>query len=507
MRFISTSKHGLYAALSAVAAVLMLFALACAGGAGTQSGDYDADDDGLIEINNLEQLNAVRWDLDGDGIAEAADSVDKAVAYATAFPEALNGMGCPPDGCAGYELARDLDFDRASSYASGEVSAAWTTGNGWLPIAASDELGEFEFVSTFDGNGHTIANLFIDHSNRDPDASPIFTGLFHSNRGEIRQVGVVDADISGINGVGALVAVNIGIVEDSYVTGNVSGQAAVGGLAGDNAGNISGSYATTNISGYGIVGGLVGENNGDISASYATGIVTGIEFGKFVGGLVGWNYGNISISYSAGSVEGVSEVGGLVGQNNGTISISYATGDVSGEEYIGGLVGYNDQTRGNITSSYATGNVLGGRRSWAGGLVGYNLGAIANSYAIGTVSGESWRYYHGLVGDNSASVTTSYWNVVTAGQPEGASMWLMKGRRAPTSKGMTTTQLQTPTEYSGIYATWHTDIDNADTDYDDDTGKDDFWDFGSSSQYPLLKADIDGDGVATWQEFGNQERN
>lgn len=29
--------------------------------------DYDADDDGLIEIEWLEQLDAVRWELNGDG--------------------------------------------------------------------------------------------------------------------------------------------------------------------------------------------------------------------------------------------------------------------------------------------------------------------------------------------------------------------------------------------------------------------------------------------------------
>ncbi len=119
MRFISTPKHGLYAAFSVVAAVLMLLALETP--AVGQSGDYDLDDDGLIEINNLEQLNAVRWDLDGDGVAdsdEAVDSGDNADAYTAAFPGALSGMGCPPDGCAGYELARDLDFGNASSYAS-----------------------------------------------------------------------------------------------------------------------------------------------------------------------------------------------------------------------------------------------------------------------------------------------------------------------------------------------------------------------------------------------------
>ena len=55
------------------------------------SGDYDADDDGLIEISNLVQLNAIRHDLDGDGSPTSANPD----AYAAAFPGAVAGMGCP----------------------------------------------------------------------------------------------------------------------------------------------------------------------------------------------------------------------------------------------------------------------------------------------------------------------------------------------------------------------------------------------------------------------------
>ena len=35
--------------------------------------DYDRDDDGLIEVSNLAQLNAIRRDLDGNGAADATD--------------------------------------------------------------------------------------------------------------------------------------------------------------------------------------------------------------------------------------------------------------------------------------------------------------------------------------------------------------------------------------------------------------------------------------------------
>lgn len=70
--------------------------------------------------------------------------------------------------------------------------------------------------------------------------------------------------------------------------------------------------------------------------------------------------------------------------------------------------------------------------------------------------------------------------------------------------GKTTAELQTPTGYTGIYTGWLLDFDNADGDFDDTTGVDDFWDFGTSGQYPALKADLNGDGVATWEDFGDQ---
>ena len=44
--------------------------------------DCDADDDGLIEIEWPEQLNAIRWDLDGDGIGTAINSYLLYLSYA-----------------------------------------------------------------------------------------------------------------------------------------------------------------------------------------------------------------------------------------------------------------------------------------------------------------------------------------------------------------------------------------------------------------------------------------
>ena len=59
--------------------------------------------------------------------------------------------------------------------------------------------------------------------------------------------------------------------------------------------------------------------------------------------------------------------------------------------------------------------------------------------------------------------------------------------------------MQEPTGYTGLYQLWNVDLDGDDSD-------DDPWHFGTTSQYPVLRADLDGDGRATWQEFGYQIR-
>ena len=69
--------------------------------------------------------------------------------------------------------------------------------------------------------------------------------------------------------------------------------------------------------------------------------------------------------------------------------------------------------------------------------------------------------------------------------------------KASTAK--TTTELQTPTAAGAsegdIYYGWNTE------DYDGDGNADAVWDFGTSTQYPALKIDFDGDGTATVAEL------
>ena len=303
------------------------------------------------------------------------------------------------------------------------------------------------------------------------------------------------------------------IISDSYATGTVSGNDYVGGLIGStDFGTISDSYATGTVSGNDYVGGLIGSTDfGTISDSYATGTVSGNDR---VGGLIGFsNSGTISDSYATGTVSGNDYVGGLTGYAV-TISSSYATGTVSGNEYVGGLIGSTGF--GTISSSYATGSGIGGLaggsngtmsssyatgsvsgNEYVGGLVGavgYDGSTILISYSTGRVTGKGGNI-GGLVGGRrggNITVIGGYWDIQTSAQGTSAA-----------GEGKTTAELQSPTGYTGAYAAWRIDLDNADQDFDQTTGVDEvWWDFGTSSQYPAVKADFDG--VATWQEFGNQ---
>ena len=113
--------------------------------------DYDTDDDGLIEVSTLAQLEAVRWDADGDGYSDHGGPLH------VGFPNALDRMGCPSSGCVGYELAGDLDFDTNASGDADEGDEFWNSGHGWVPIGADTH----HYSAVFEGNGHTISNLFI----------------------------------------------------------------------------------------------------------------------------------------------------------------------------------------------------------------------------------------------------------------------------------------------------------------------------------------------------------
>ena len=279
--------------------------------------DIDKDDDGLIEICDLEGLDEMRYQLDGVG-------------YQTTDSGTAITSGCATT-CTGFELTRSLDFMDDNSYRNTVNKVTWTVANygdssdtGWQPIGGSTR--ESAFNATLEGNSYTIANLMINRSGTD-DRVGLFSSIFAA---KIANLGLLDVNIIGNNSIGSLVGWNNGTVINSYATGSISGDVFnSGGLVGQNEANafIRNSYAAVSISGIADnAGGLVGSNNGTIENSYATGSVEGISN---VGGLVGGNTANASIrnSYATGKVSGIlviTAVGGLVGRNiGGTITDSY----------------------------------------------------------------------------------------------------------------------------------------------------------------------------------------
>ena len=455
--------------------------------------DYDDNDNGLIDIRSLAQLNAVRWDLDGNGRVSGSNQTN----YAAAFPRPATRMGCSRQ-CAGYELRSNLDFD----------GTAYQTGSGWTPIG-----GDAEFEATFDGNNHTISNLYINLTTA-TETGGAYVGLFGLSGGTIREVGLVNPQVTSVRtggghaGTGALVGVNAaqGTVGTAWVTG----------------GSVTYRQRATDSNAYAHVGCLVGRSNatGRVTNSHADCAVNGSSDDSTdvtinLGGLVGRNEGEISYSYATGAVahsgQGDSRAGGMAGYNLGDITASWAGGSVASaaeDAELGGLAGRIELEAGEyVRASYATGSIAtsnaqarGNRR--VGGLVGYldasETDSINAAYAIGAVSNAGGASdsinVGGLIGyryvpepdpdtepdDNSDEaelpatvVVNSYWNTETTGQPESFGVGEV---------GKTTGELKSPTGYIGIYRAWNLNLLSGAS----------VWDFGADTLYPVLQVNLWG---------------
>lgn len=249
------------------------------------------------------------------------------------------------------------------------------------------------FSGVFDGNGRQISNF-----NYSSTEYRTYVGLFGMVLGgEIKNLGLIDPNIyPEAQHDGSMVGyLSSGILINCYAEGgSVAGsRRSVGGLVGLNG---SGSTITdchascTILSSASHTGGLVGIGIGIIANSYTSGDVLG---DNYVGGLVGRNSeGKINKCYSSGSVTGQGDnVGGLVGNNIGTISDCYSSVRVSGKDFTGGLVGRNgdlwDNVAGAITNCYSVGWITGGPN--IGGLVGSNeYGAVVFSFWDTETSGQ-----------------------------------------------------------------------------------------------------------------------
>ena len=403
--------------------------------------------------------------------------------YYTAYPMGALGMGCPPTyGCIGYELTANLDFDTDGDGDVDSDDTYWNQGKGWLPIGNADD----PFIVRFDGNGHSLTNLFINRPDEDEiglfgqlGPIPALFSVEATDLGfDILDVRLIGVDISGRDKVGSLVGRADGSeTRGSHASGRVAGRDRVGGLVGDSESGVWQSYAAVKVSGRNSVGGLIGSQSTTKVLNFVS-------------------HSRIGVCYATGDVSGANAVGGLVGSSGVSIRAVYATGNVSGTGSrqmgasecelggggVGGLVGnacYPRRFGGHIFASYATGMVSG-------------------SVGVG-----------GLVGTTHSEVVfrNNYWDMeasgvrVGVGEDDSNENGVIDGTESHSTglAGQTTAVLQAPTYYEGIYETWNLDIT---LDGEPDTP----WHFGTSSQYPALTADLNENGSATWQEFGYQVR-
>jgi hypothetical protein len=293
------------------------------------------------------------------------------------------------------QLNCDLDLDPNLSgrqiYTTAVIAADTNNTN--------SDFDGISFEGIFDGNGHTIIDLFIDTQGVENDYLGLF-GQIIGPTAEIKNLGIADVRIIG-------------------------------------------SYYSYHL------GGLCGKNDGKITNCYSTGsIISGTDSDN-LGGLCGYNYGIITKCYATCAITGkhdTNNLGGLCGYNNGQITQCFATGPVNGgsdASNLGGFCGYNNDFILNcFSTSPVTGSIDDASR--IGGFCGINYGHIKNCYSIGLVRGDSDLRVGGFCATNYAAITKCFWDIATSHRRDGVA------NQTPDPNGVmgkTTAEMKTPTTF------------------------------------------------------------
>ena len=242
-------------------------------------------------------------------------------------------------------LTKDIDL---AEFCHAKDGTKYTKEVSWTPIGNSDNI-ENMYQGTFDGNGKTIRNLYINDIS-EYIGIPCEAGFFgYAEKGSIKNITFDNAKVK--------------TTADDYRTGILVG------VAGSCIENIK-ILANCSVEGKNYVGGIVGRANGDIGNCENHAMVNGANF---VGGIVGnYVFSDKSITSCAnyGVITGSGEsVGGIAGYFvSGTILNCANYGDITGTFYVGNLIGCADEC--NLNNVLGTGNVTATSADRAGLLVG-----------------------------------------------------------------------------------------------------------------------------------------
>ena len=285
-----------------------------------------------------------------------------------------------------FVLACDIDL---SEYSDGE---------GWKPISVWLDN------CTFNGNGNIITGLKINRPTEED------VGLFKTNVGKIKNLGIEDCDIIGGVRTGTIAGstrYTTAIIDNCYSIGTAIGTKLVGGITGyiynascnSSYSNVDVTSTTSVMHDNAAAGGMIGQvQTGTVEDCFAIGNIYSHKdcSGGFIGIATSCTVTNC---YATGDVsnDSVSQTGGFIGDFNGTLRNCYSTGNVYGS---GGLLG-SMKGSSTIIDCYSTGNIYASG-SYIGGLIGLysgNNALIENCRAYGDLNNSSTMYYSGgLIG-------------------------------------------------------------------------------------------------------------
>ncbi|WP_075602692.1 GLUG motif-containing protein [Saccharicrinis aurantiacus] len=300
-----------------------------------------------------------------------------------------------------FILINDIDAKETSTW----VDDNDVDKKGFTPIGNYESK---KFTGSFDGQGYTISNLYIDRP-IDP-----YTGFFgYTSFAEIKNLNLLNHTIIGGDNTGALIGSSANTdLENCSANGSVQGKTNVGGLLG--------KYSS---------GMTAGVSKGKLENCYSEGSVKGS--GTYAGGLVGIASGEIiERCYSKANVSGYQTVGGFVGRASSDLQYCYATGDVEGRCSVGGFEGQAGSSQSSVSFCFATGSVsqkdLGSSQDeygYVGGFIGEmtSYSYVEYCYSTGEVTKQS--KYGGFYGDlgmqvNNYKIENCVYDYETSDQPD-----------------------------------------------------------------------------------------
>ena len=233
-------------------------------------------------------------------------------------------------------LTEDIDL---SEFCHAADAATNTEELSWDPIGNGRM-----YCGTFDGNGKTIRNLYI-------NTTYIFRGFFgYANGGSIKNITFDNAKVKNTNkfGTGILTGgfekctiENIKILANCSVEGTEN----TGGIAGAGAGYISNCENRAMVNGTNNVGGIVGYGEGSLQNSANYGDISGVaQVGNLIGFAAAVNLNNV---LGVGNVTATDQKGGLlVGESNNPWSTA------------SGILAYNSNAKLTIKGTEQTGEAV-----------------------------------------------------------------------------------------------------------------------------------------------------